>query len=113
MNNLKPQYYLLSLLPDAQATLNNYQWPGNVRELQHTIEKAVIMGGNILDEYDFSFEKRIAQEVTAKTCTLEEMEKSAIENAMRECDGNMSLISVKLSITRQTLYNKIKKYNLI
>ncbi|MGL4293230.1 MAG: helix-turn-helix domain-containing protein, partial [Bacteroidales bacterium] len=45
--------------------------------------------------------------------TLEEMEKNAIAKAIRNCDSNLTLVAHQLGITRQTLYNKIKKYDLI
>lgn len=91
----------------------NYGWPGNVRELQHTIEKAVIMGDHVLEDYDFSFRENSASIDEDQNMTLEEMEKSAIANAIRTYDGNLSMVAQQLGITRQTLYNKIKKYNLL
>ena len=41
-----------------------------------------------------------------------QQEKAMILAAMEKCDGNLSLVAGQLGITRQTLYNKIKKYNL-
>ncbi len=44
--------------------------------------------------------------------TLEEMERSMIKNAVERCGGNLTSVAAQLGITRQTLYNKIKKYGL-
>lgn len=44
--------------------------------------------------------------------TLEEMEKKMMSEAIEKCNGNVTLAAIKLGITRQTLYNKGKKYNL-
>ncbi|MDE6499712.1 MAG: helix-turn-helix domain-containing protein, partial [Rikenella sp.] len=44
--------------------------------------------------------------------TLEEMERTMIADAMQQHDGNLSSVAAQLGVTRQTLYNKIKKYNL-
>ena len=44
--------------------------------------------------------------------TLDEMERRMIEKTIRECGGNLSVVAVRLGISRQTLYNKIKRYGL-
>ena len=44
--------------------------------------------------------------------TLEEMEKQLIAGVLQKAEGNLSLAAQKLGVTRQTLYNKIKKYGL-
>jgi len=44
--------------------------------------------------------------------TLEEMEKAMIEKSLKLQEGNLSAVAAQLGITRQTLYNKLKKYNL-
>ena len=44
--------------------------------------------------------------------TLEEMEKQFISEVLREKNGNLTLCAQQLNISRQTLYNKMKKYNL-
>lgn len=102
----------MSLGKSAIEKIKSYPWPGNVRELQHTIERAVIMGNHVLEEYDFCFQNTTATD-DDQNMTLEELEKTAIANAIRNCDGNLSLVAQQLGITRQTLYNKIKKYNLL
>ena len=44
--------------------------------------------------------------------TLDEMERRLIEKTIRECDGNLSQVAAQLGISRQTLYNKIKRYGI-
>lgn len=102
----------LSLAPATQISLLEYSWPGNVRELQHAIEKAVIMcETNDLKPTDFFF-KTVTSSVETKVNTLEEMEKEMIRKAIEHNEGNISAIATQLGITRQTLYNKMKKFGL-
>jgi len=92
--------------------MTRYDWPGNVRELQHTIEKAVILSdGNSLAPEHFLF-SGTRQKATPRILTLDEMEQQMIEASIRQHNGNMSAVASQLGITRQTLYNKIKKYGL-
>ena len=95
----------------AQEKLLKYQWPGNIRELQHTIEKAVILSDSaVLKPEDFFLRPVSSFRFDDEQLTLEEMEKRMILQAIDKSGGNMSLASDQLGITRQTLYNKIKKY---
>lgn len=105
----------LKISADAKEKMCRYLWPGNVRELQHTIEKAVILSdNNLLNADDFFFDKKDKKtEEPEKTFgTLEEMEKAMIEKSLKLQEGNLSAVASQLGITRQTLYNKLKKYNL-
>jgi two-component system, NtrC family, response regulator HydG len=93
--------------------LANHSWPGNVRELQHSIEKAVIMSDTpVLKPSDFVFNSESVRVVQSGDMTLEEMEKKMIHDAIKKYSNNISIIAARLGITRQTLYNKMKKYNL-
>ncbi len=104
----------LKISEKAKRKLLKYKWPGNVRELQHSIEKAVILSDNsILNEDSFSLNQNTSnQKNNLENLTIEEMEKELIINCIETEKGNMSIVSKKLGITRQTLYNKLKKYNL-
>jgi DNA-binding NtrC family response regulator len=96
----------------ALEKLSNHNWPGNVRELQHSIEKAVIMSDSpMLKPSDFVFSSNSPKTVHSDM-TLEEMEKKAINECIKRYGNNISIVAEKLGVTRQTLYNKIKKYNL-
>jgi DNA-binding NtrC family response regulator len=97
----------------ALEKLSNYNWPGNIREMQHSIEKAVILSdSSVLGPSDFSFSSSSKSQSESDGITLEEMEKKLIAEAIKKHDNNLSIVASKLGITRQTLYNKLKKYDL-
>jgi DNA-binding NtrC family response regulator len=97
----------------ALEKLSNYSWPGNIRELQHSIEKAVILSDSlILSPSDFTFNTPSKELIDDNITTLEEMEKKLIGDSIKKYDNNLSVVASKLGITRQTLYNKLKKYDL-
>jgi DNA-binding NtrC family response regulator len=97
----------------ALKKLHEYHWPGNIRELQHVVEKAVILSD---DEYlsasDFGFEKRKDQSISGESLDLNENEKLLIQKAIDKHKGNYSLAAQELGVSRKTLYNKIKKYEI-
>tara|TARA_R110000868_G_scaffold262027_2_gene520407 strand:- start:8119 stop:9489 length:1371 start_codon:yes stop_codon:yes gene_type:complete len=94
----------------AEEKLKHYSWPGNVRELQHTLERAVILcEGNILKPTDFILNSKSLPATEMEPKTLEEMEQIMILNALHNNEGNYSAAAAQLGISRQTLYNKIKK----
>ncbi|WP_294420180.1 sigma-54-dependent transcriptional regulator [Prevotella sp.] len=99
---------------EAEKKLTSLPWYGNIRELQHAIEKAVILsdGGMIsaedIDGGNLTRREKPLEEVQ----TLDEMESRMIEKTIKECEGNLSVVAARLGISRQTLYNKIKRYGL-
>ncbi|UII81690.1 sigma-54 dependent transcriptional regulator [Flagellimonas sp. CMM7] len=96
----------------AQEKLMEYSWPGNVRELQHTMERAVILSeGNVLKPTDFLLHSKPTQSMDNGPATLDEMELQMISRALDQHDGNYSAAADQLGISRQTLYNKLKKKN--
>lgn len=102
----------LRLSSQAIQKLMKYHWPGNVRELQHTMEKAAILADSeTLTAEDFMLRPTGAKPMS-KQQTLADMEKQMIEDALEKYNGNLSHVADKLGITRQTLYNKIKRYAL-
>lgn len=105
----------LKLSPDVLEKMKQYAWPGNVRELQHAIEKAVILGdGDTLTLNNFFFPDSHPTPPRTDTTvrTLDEMERRMIAESIRQNDGNLSSVAAQLGVTRQTLYNKMKKYGL-
>lgn len=103
----------LKLTPAAEEKLKSQPWYGNIRELEHTIEKTVIIcDSNLLDKHDFDFPQKRNDTPLTEVTTLEEMEYNMIKNAMDKYGGNLSLVANQLGISRQTLYNKIKRYGL-
>ena len=104
----------LILSEAAQRKLREHPWYGNIRELEHAIEKAVIIcDGITISDAIFHFPKKSlspAQESAMET--LEDMELVMIRKAIDKHEGNLSAVASQLGITRQTLYNKMKKYGL-
>jgi DNA-binding NtrC family response regulator len=100
----------LKINQQAQDKLLKYQWPGNIRELQHTIEKAVILSeSSLLKPEDFFMRPVQSSKNITPELTLEEMEKRMINLAIDKNNGNLSAAADQLGVSRQTLYNKIKK----
>lgn len=103
----------LRLTSGSLKELTEYRWPGNIRELQHTIEKAVILcETNMIEPSDLMLKYSTGDMFEDTNKTIDEMEKQMIINALNKNKGNMSAVATRLGITRQTLYNKIRKYGL-
>ena len=82
-------------------------------ELEHAIEKAVIIcDGAFLSAGLFQLQRRNEAPEMPAASTLEDMEKQMIRHTLDKCGGNLSAVASQLGITRQTLYNKMKKYGL-
>lgn len=97
----------------ALEKLCSYHWPGNIRELQHTIEKAVILcEGDVIRSKDIFVKQTWSPQFSTTVPYLEEVERQAIETAIRQNDGNLTATAEQLGISRQTLYNKIKRFKL-
>jgi two-component system response regulator HydG len=101
--------------------LIRHSWPGNVRELMNTIERAVVLArATCLDESDFAaLTVRLHETDTALSSSafpadipLERIEREAIVNTLASADGNKSEAARRLGITRKTLREKLKKYDL-
>lgn len=104
---------LVELTPQAATALLHHSWPGNIRELEHIIEKAVIIcDGPSLPAELFALSAVSVSASGGEVSTLEEMERDMIGKALQSCRGNLSAVAAQLGITRQTLYNKMKKYGL-
>lgn len=111
----KKKYNRSGLMLDEHVnkTLLRYHWPGNVRELQHTIEKAVILAnedGISIDDLNLSISSMPMDRSGLQT--LDEVERVALQRALKSSEGNIVQAAKSLGITRQTLYNKMKKYGL-
>ena len=87
----------LRSISDLESTINPF---ASLNDGEELTEKDFILthGNNLGQEQIFS--------------TLKDMEQTMIKNALNKYNGNLSLVATHLGITRQTLYNKIKKYGI-
>ncbi len=103
----------LKLDAGAEKSLKRWKWPGNVRELQHSIERAVILADkNIITAADFLFNPTTVSPATSLEGSLDEVEARLITYAIEKEKSNLSAVASRLGISRQTLYNKMKKYGI-
>lgn len=100
--------------PEYLNALKQHHWPGNVRELEHAIEQSVILAeSDILQKNDFHIKANLAyNQNESNITTLAEIEKRAIIRALENNMGNQVKAAKELNVTRQTIYNKMKKYGL-
>lgn len=116
LNQYKNKYNKKGLfVPDyVYKKLTKYDWPGNIRELQHAIERAVIMSdGKQLHVGDFSLsETNSSQEQPFDSLNLEDLEKWAIEAAVKKHQGNISNAAHELGLSRGAMYRRMEKYEL-
>jgi DNA-binding NtrC family response regulator len=102
--------------PTAQDLLKKHDWPGNVRQLQNEIQRAVLMSDeDIIRSQDLSISTLIpgtADQDETNLTLMEAMERNTIVQMLKETGGNKLETAKRLGIGRQTLYNKIKAYNI-
>lgn len=102
---------LLRVTPEALLKLSVMTSLGDLAALQQTIERAVLLAnGSLLDAADFFTEDLPAS--PSHPFTLDEMEKQFITEVLNEKKGNLTLAAQQLNISRQTLYNKMRKYGM-
>ena len=103
----------------SQTLLNeitSYDWPGNIRELENYIEKVTII--NKPDQIHEHTSRDVFPLVVNNPeddfvpQTLQEIEKQTIQKTIRATKANMSQTAKMLGIGRNTLYQKIKRYNI-
>jgi DNA-binding NtrC family response regulator len=94
----------LALTKQQFQELTDYHWPGNIRELRNTIERMVI-----IDNQEGFKGNEKAQ---PKTDNLYEVEKRKIMEVMERHSGNITHAAAELGIGRNTLYRKMRKYDL-
>ena len=114
---------LAEISPPALRRIMADPWPGNVRELENVIERAVLLSaGPVLTEGALSFplpadetpETVLLKPLKAATRDLARLgEKEALITALRNAGGNKSRAAKTLGISRSSLYNKIKEYDLV
>ncbi len=101
------------LSEEAKQLLMRCRWSGNIRELQNCIEKAVIYSETeLVRAEDLQIMASELSEVKAQTESLEDAEEQVIRQALKQYNGNLSLVAKALKISRPTLYNRLKKYGI-
>jgi len=97
---------------ETYKNLRDYHWPGNIRELAHAVERAVIMSeGDLLRPEDFML-GQTSRESQPGTMKIDDIERTAIINAMNKGYKNMNQVAKEVGLSRSTLFRKINKYGL-
>ncbi|KPP89373.1 PEP-CTERM-box response regulator transcription factor [Erythrobacter sp. HL-111] len=101
--------------PDALAAIDAHEWPGNVRELENRVKRAVIMADGKLvsaDDLDFAGDAQEDAEVLNLKAAREQSDRRVIRHALARSEGNISNTAKLLGISRPTLYDLLKQYDL-
>ena len=100
---------------EAKNLLLRCRWSGNIRELQNCIEKAVIYSETEqirvedLKINDLEWSEKDGQQGIE---SMEDHEEKMIREALKKYNGNLTLVAKSLSMSRPTLYNRLKKYGI-
>ena len=101
--------------PDALAAIDAHDWPGNVRELENRVKRAVIMAEGKLvsaEHLDLSFTALEDAAVLNLKAAREAADRRVIRHALSRSEGNISNTAKLLGISRPTLYDLLKQYDL-
>jgi transcriptional regulator with GAF, ATPase, and Fis domain len=101
--------------PEAMRLLLDYSWPGNVRELENTVEHATVLAkGSRVEPSDLpaALYSAISATDVGKSPTLVDHEKKLLQEVLEECGWNKKQAAKRLGISRSTLYEKLKKYQI-
>ncbi len=97
---------------DAMDLLKMQPYPGNIRELRNLVERIILLSsGTEITSEEVSEQIEIVPDA-AVAGSIDKIEKSVIEDALRKCDGNVSHAARILGITRQSLYRRMKKFDI-
>jgi two-component system response regulator HydG len=105
----------LEVSAEAMQLLLNYTWPGNVRELENSLEHAALLAKNSkIEAQDLpsSIHHHFNIAHQSKMPTLAEQEKVFLVQMLEKCNWNKKLAAKNLAISRNTLYLKLKKYQI-
>lgn len=102
-----------SLAPDARAAIDAWGWPGNVRELENRMKRAVIMAeGKAITAADLDLAGDAPAEPLNLKAVRETADRAAIRHALARAEGNISNTAKLLGVSRPTLYDLLKSYDL-
>ncbi|HYG46601.1 MAG TPA: PEP-CTERM-box response regulator transcription factor [Allosphingosinicella sp.] len=109
---MNPQVKGLS--PGALAAIDEWPWPGNVRELENRMKRAVIMAdGKLVTAEDLDLEARTEAPLPVNLKSARELaDRRAIRQALARTENNISSAAKLLGISRPTLYDLMKQYDL-
>ena len=100
---------------DALAAIDGWQWPGNVRELENRVKRAVIMAdGKLVSASDLDLVEPGSEQahVLNLKSAREDADRRVIRHALARSEGNISSTAKLLGISRPTLYDLLKQYDL-
>ena len=97
---------------EAVEFLCRLPYPGNIRELKNIIERAVLTAGSQIEKSDFEYLTSSSSPSPVTSGNLEEIEKTALQEAMNQSNGNYTQAARILGVTRQSLYRKLEKYGM-
>jgi len=102
------------LMKTFLAALQGYAWPGNIRELRNVLERALLFAkGDVLDRTTLRFDRSLdPEEKDAPALTLDEAERRHIAGVLRGSGGHVEKAAQVLSLSRSSLYAKLKKYGI-
>lgn len=106
---------LTGFTPDALAAIDAHAWPGNVRELENRVKRAVIMADGKLicaGDLDFGDVADEPAELLHLKAAREAADRQVIRHALSRSEGNISSTAKLLGISRPTLYDLLKQYDL-
>ncbi len=98
----------LKLTPEAEDVLLGYIWPGNVRELENTMERMAILCDDVIEPDDLP----ITSTGPARPVLFKDIERQAIEDALRINEGNRTRTARQLGISLRTLQYRLKEYGI-
>ena len=112
-NHVKKQKLaIIGFSEDAINAIENHNWPGNVRELENKIKRAAIMcEQKYISADDLGLKHTPSLPLNLKQIRRD-AEITALKHALISHDNNISSAAKALGITRPTLYDLLKKYNL-
>jgi transcriptional regulator with PAS, ATPase and Fis domain len=102
------------LSDDAREALTTYRWPGNVRELRNVLERAAILSDEgLIDRRHLALHAApLPSAPAASPDDLSVMERQAIEDVLRQTDGNKSKAARRLGLTRTQLYVRLRRHGI-
>jgi two-component system NtrC family response regulator len=101
------------LSPDARSAIDSWSWPGNVRELENRMKRAVIMAeGKLVTAADLDLPGEAEDMPLNLRAARETADRKAIRHALARAEGNISNTAKLLGVSRPTLYDLLKSYDL-